>query len=93
MDKRVAPDKEGAMEKQCIRKGTLLLISNRSRRSSLSRFRQVRLEERNCDLKPGRWCVIRVRPSIYVVSYQGNFQLRRPILLLRTPSGARQRRL
>jgi len=42
-DKRVAPDKEGAADKQCLGDGTL--ISNRGRWSSLSLFRQIHLGE------------------------------------------------
>jgi len=44
MDKRVAPDKEGAMYKQCLRRRKTL-IPNRGRWSSLSLFRQIRLGE------------------------------------------------
>ena len=39
MDKRVAPDKEGAADKQCLRRRKTL-IPNRGRWSSLSLFRQ-----------------------------------------------------
>jgi len=44
MDKRVAPDKEGAADKQCLRKRKTL-ISNQGRWSSLSLFRQIHLGE------------------------------------------------
>ena len=44
MDKRVAPDKEGAADKQCLRKRKTL-IPNRSRWSSLSLFMQIHLGE------------------------------------------------
>ena len=44
MDKRVAPDKEGAMDKQCLRRRKTL-IPNRGRWSSLSLFRQIHLGE------------------------------------------------
>ena len=44
MDKRVAPDKEGEMDKQCLRRRKTL-IPNRGRWSSLSLFRQIRLGE------------------------------------------------
>ena len=40
MDKRVAPDKEGATDKQCLRRRKTL-IPNRGRWSSLSLFRQI----------------------------------------------------
>jgi len=42
MDKRVAPDKEGAADKQCLKRRKTL-IPNRGRWSSLSLFRQIRL--------------------------------------------------
>ena len=42
MDKRVAPDKEGAADKQCLRRRKTQ-ISNRGRWSPLSLFRQVHL--------------------------------------------------
>ena len=44
MDKTVAPDKEGAADKQCLRRRKTL-IPNRGRWSSLSLFRQIHLEE------------------------------------------------
>ena len=44
MDKRVAPDKEGAVDKQCLTRRKTL-ISNRGRWSSLSLFRHIRLGE------------------------------------------------
>ena len=44
MDKRVAPDKEGAADKQCLRRRKTL-IPNRGRWSSLSIFRQIHLGE------------------------------------------------
>ena len=44
MDKRVAPDKEGAADKQCLRRRKTL-IPNRGRWSSLSLFRQINLGE------------------------------------------------
>jgi len=44
MDKRVAPDKEGAADKQCLRRRKTL-IPNRCRWSSLSLFRQIHLGE------------------------------------------------
>jgi len=44
MDKRVAPDKEGAADKQCLRRRKTL-IPNRGRWSSLSLFRQIHLGE------------------------------------------------
>ena len=44
MDKRVAPDKEGAINKQCLRRRKTL-IPNRGRWSSLSLFRQIHLGE------------------------------------------------
>jgi len=44
MDKRVAPDKEGATDKQCLRRRKTL-IPNRGRWSSLSLFRQIHLGE------------------------------------------------
>ena len=44
MDKRVAPDKEGATDKQCLRRRKTL-IPNRGRWSSLSLFRQIHLRE------------------------------------------------
>jgi len=43
MDRRVAPDKEGAADKQCLRRKTL--IPNLGRWSSLSLFRQIHLGE------------------------------------------------
>jgi len=44
MDKRVAPDKESAADKQCLRRRKTL-IPNRGRWSSLSLFRQIHLGE------------------------------------------------
>jgi len=44
MDKRVAPDREGAADKQCLRRRKTL-IPNRGRWSSLSLFRQIHLGE------------------------------------------------
>jgi len=44
MDKRVAADKEGVADKQCLRRRKTL-ISNRGRWSSLSLFRQIHLRE------------------------------------------------
>jgi len=44
MDKRVAPDKEGAGDKQCLRRRKTL-IPNRGRWSSLSLFKQIHLGE------------------------------------------------
>jgi len=44
MDKRVAPDKEGAADKQCLRRRKTL-IPNQSSWSSLSLFRQIHLGE------------------------------------------------
>jgi len=44
MDKRVAPDKEGAVDKQCLRRRKTL-IPNRGRWSLLSLFRQIHLGE------------------------------------------------
>ena len=44
MDKRVAPDKEGAADKQCLRRRKTL-IPNWGRWSSLSLFRQIHLGE------------------------------------------------
>jgi len=40
MDKRVAPDKEGVADKQCLRRRKTL-IPNQGRWSSLSLFRQI----------------------------------------------------
>ena len=53
MHKRVAPDKEGAADKQCLRRRKTL-IPNRGRWSSLSLFRQIHLGEGNSDFKPGQ---------------------------------------
>jgi len=44
MDKRVAPDREGAADKQCLRRRKTL-IPNRGRWSLLSLFRQIHLGE------------------------------------------------
>jgi len=44
MDKRVATDKEGAADKQCLRRRKTL-IPNQGRWSSLSLFRQIHLGE------------------------------------------------
>jgi len=44
MDKRVAPDNEGAADKQCLRRRKTL-IPNRGRWNSLSLFRQIHLGE------------------------------------------------
>ena len=44
MDMRVAPDKEGAADKQCLRRRKTF-IPNRGRWSSLSLFRQIHLGE------------------------------------------------
>jgi len=43
-DKRVAPDKEGAADKQCLGEGKTL-IPNRGRWSPHSLFRQIHLRE------------------------------------------------
>jgi len=51
MDKRVAPDKEGATVKQCIGKGLFWFHTRADGACSL--FRQVHLEG-NSDIKPGR---------------------------------------
>jgi len=51
IDKRVAPDKEGAADKQCLgRRKTL--IPNRGRWSPLSLFRQVHLGEGKSEYNP-----------------------------------------
>ena len=52
MDKRVAPDKEGAADKQCLRRRKTL-IPNRGRWSSLSLFRQIHLGERKLWFQTG----------------------------------------
>jgi len=44
MDKKVAPDKEGATDKQCLRRRKTF-IPNRGRWNSLSLFRQIHLGE------------------------------------------------
>jgi len=44
MNKRVAPDKEGAADKQCLTRRKTL-IPNRAMWSSLSLFRQIHLRE------------------------------------------------
>jgi len=44
MNKRVAPDKEGTADKQCLRRRKTL-IPNQGRWSSLSLFRQIHLGE------------------------------------------------
>jgi len=53
MDKRVAPDKEGAADKQCLRRKKTL-IPNRGSWSSLSLFRHIHLGEGSSDFKPGQ---------------------------------------
>jgi len=53
LDKRVAPDKEGAADKQCLRRRKTL-IPNRDRWSSLSLFRQIHLGEGKLYFKPGQ---------------------------------------
>jgi len=62
MDKRVAPDKEGAVDTgQTMPRRRKTLISNRGRQSSLSLFRQVYLGEgkpqaQTLALQVGGWC-------------------------------------
>jgi len=51
MDKRVVPDKEGAVDKQCLRRRKTL-IPNRGRWSPLSLFRQVHLGEGKSEYNP-----------------------------------------
>jgi len=85
LDKRLASYKEGTTDKQCLGDGKL--TSNWGRWSLPSLFRQVHPGERNPDLKPGRWHVVKAIPDIRgkiirlpcerVASYQGNLQLRR----------------
>ena len=63
MVKRVAPDKEGAADKQCLRRRTTP-ISNRGGWSSLNLFRYIHLGECHSEVKHGTWAAAGFVPEM-----------------------------
>ena len=64
-DKKVAPDKEGAADKQCLGDGTL--ISNRGRWSSLSLFQADPSRRRKTPISNrGRWSSLSLFRQIHL---------------------------
>jgi len=65
--KRVAPDKEGVADQQCLGEARQTLILNRGRWCSLSLLRQIHLGDRNSNLKPD-WMASHGRLQIALIN-------------------------